>query len=92
VREFRLARVALIPVVAGARKFVSIDVVFGEVDMKFAAIVEKHFTSIVFSYSYSSPLSIKLKHQTVATAEYNSYPQYDNQKTELRRCYWWPGL
>jgi hypothetical protein len=35
VREFRLAKVALIPIVAGKRTFVSFDVVFGEMDKAF---------------------------------------------------------
>jgi hypothetical protein len=45
IREFRLAKVALIPVVAGQRRFVSLDVVFGEVDKPLAAYLEKHFLS-----------------------------------------------
>ncbi|KAF2824461.1 hypothetical protein CC86DRAFT_384088 [Ophiobolus disseminans] len=44
VREFRLSKVALIPIVAGKRTFVSFDVVFGEVDKPYADIVEKHFS------------------------------------------------
>lgn len=44
VREFRLAKVALIPIVAGKRTFVSLDVVFGEVDKSYAGLVEKHFS------------------------------------------------
>jgi hypothetical protein len=43
VREFRLAKLALIPIVAGTRKFVSIDVVFGDMDKQYATMVEKHF-------------------------------------------------
>jgi len=35
--------VALIPVIAGQRRFVSLDVVFGEVDKPLAAYLEKHF-------------------------------------------------
>jgi hypothetical protein len=45
IREFRLAKVALIPVVAGQRRFVSLDVVFGEVHKPLAAYLEKHFLS-----------------------------------------------
>jgi hypothetical protein len=37
--------VALIPVVAGQRRFVSLDVVFGEVDKSLAVYLEKHFLS-----------------------------------------------
>jgi hypothetical protein len=44
VREFRLAKVALTPIVAGKRTFVSFDVVFGEVDKVYSDIVEKHFS------------------------------------------------
>lgn len=43
MREFRLAKVALIPVAAGERRFVSLDVVFGEVDKGVAGILEKHY-------------------------------------------------
>jgi hypothetical protein len=43
VREFRLAKVALIPVAAGERRFVSLDVVFGEIDKGVAGILEKHY-------------------------------------------------
>jgi len=46
VREFRLAKVALIPIVAGKRTFLSFDVVFGEADKMYADIVEKHFSCI----------------------------------------------
>jgi hypothetical protein len=48
VREFRLAKLALIPIVAGARKFVSIDVVFGDIDKQYAAMVEKHFAGMAY--------------------------------------------
>jgi hypothetical protein len=44
VREFRLAKVALIPIVAGKRTFVSFDVVFGEMDKIYSDLVEKHFS------------------------------------------------
>jgi hypothetical protein len=44
VREFRLAKVALIPIVAGKRTFVSFDVVFGEIDKVYSDLVEKHFS------------------------------------------------
>lgn len=44
VREFRLAKVALIPIVAGKRTFVSFDVVFGEMDKAYSQLVEKHFS------------------------------------------------
>ncbi|PVH93983.1 hypothetical protein DM02DRAFT_694377 [Periconia macrospinosa] len=44
VREFRLAKVALIPIIAGSRRFVSFDVVFGETDKAYARLVEKHFS------------------------------------------------
>ncbi|KAH8671816.1 hypothetical protein BGZ60DRAFT_527265 [Tricladium varicosporioides] len=43
ISEFRLAKIALIPVVAGERSFVSIDIVFGEVDKGIAGLLEKHF-------------------------------------------------
>jgi len=46
VREFRLAKVALIPVVAGERRFVSLDIVFGEVDKAVAGLLEKHYLSM----------------------------------------------
>jgi hypothetical protein len=46
VREFRLAKVALIPVLAGERRFVSLDVVFGEVDKAVAGFLEKHYLSM----------------------------------------------
>lgn len=44
VREFRLAKLAVIPIVAGRRTFVSIDVVFGQLDERFSELVEKHFS------------------------------------------------
>ncbi|KAH7136012.1 hypothetical protein B0J11DRAFT_597307 [Dendryphion nanum] len=44
VREFRLAKVALIPIVAGKRSFVSLDIVFGELDKAYSHLVEKHFS------------------------------------------------
>jgi hypothetical protein len=43
ISEFRLAKIALIPVVAGERSFVSIDIVFGEIDKGIAGLLEKHF-------------------------------------------------
>lgn len=43
LREFRLAKLALIPVVAGTRKLVSLDVIFGEIDKPVASLLEKHF-------------------------------------------------
>ena len=47
VREFRLAKIALIPIVAGKRSFVSFDVVFGEMDKTFSNLVEKHFSCML---------------------------------------------
>jgi hypothetical protein len=44
IREFRLAKVALIPIVAGKRTFLSLDVVFGDIDKLYSDIVEKHFS------------------------------------------------
>lgn len=43
IREFRLTKLALIPVVAGEKKFLSIDLVFGERDQGVAKVLEKHF-------------------------------------------------
>ncbi|KAF2680721.1 hypothetical protein K458DRAFT_392762 [Lentithecium fluviatile CBS 122367] len=44
VREFRLAKVALIPTIDGKRTFVSFDVVFGEMDKGIFDLVEKYFS------------------------------------------------
>jgi hypothetical protein len=54
VREFRLAKIALIPISAGKRRFVSLDVVFGEIDEAYSTMVEKHFAG-----TYQSILCLK---------------------------------
>jgi hypothetical protein len=43
IREFRVAKMTLIPVIAGERRFVSLDLIFGEVDKNVASLLEKHF-------------------------------------------------
>ena len=43
IREFRVAKLALISVVAGPKKYLSLDLVFGEADAGIAKLLEKHF-------------------------------------------------
>lgn len=45
IREFRTAKLALIPVAAGPHHHVSIDIVYGEIDKNIAGILESHFIS-----------------------------------------------
>ncbi|EPS44524.1 hypothetical protein H072_1495 [Dactylellina haptotyla CBS 200.50] len=43
IREFRLANLALINLVAGGQKYVLLDAVFGELDKPVASLLEKHW-------------------------------------------------
>lgn len=54
ISEFRLAKIALIPVVAGERSFVSIDIVFGEVDRGISGLLEKHFLGSSFTPKFKT--------------------------------------